>query len=379
MRKYAEELVGALDRSYYNSQRDVANQTYQTNWENLQNQYKNLQDKLKRQQELSNRNFANGLVNVSDDSFSRMRGANQDLTQRGLMTSGIRNLYSQADTTKKGSDVKELLGSSGNVAIDIANQLSEANQKYAANQAELDKNLGDALGEIGSAETAAQMTYNKGLADIIGAAEERKAANAAAAASIGKTEEEKAIEEAYVRASIYEILSDETLTDFEKEAYLKTMFEKHNASEVLKAYDNNARAKEIKQSEIDKAQEVYNKAKEKYNNKTNKKAIQSYEPVKTPGQEGYSEQKSQVQIDPYGKRKNLTAENIQKTPTQSGTVVSSSGSPYSAPGSTVSAEEAAEVLELYNNLMQAERSLQETKDKDAVLYDLYEILYGNKS
>ena len=247
MRKYAEDLVGALDRSYYNTQRDVANQAYQTNWGNLQNQYKNLQDKLKRQQEQANKDFANGLVNVSDNSFSRMRGANQDLTQRGLMTSGVRDLYNQADTTQKGADVKELLGTSNNIAVDIANQLSEANQKYAANQAELDKNLGDALGEIGAAETAAQMAYNKGLADIIGAAEERKAANASASAG-SKYEED--LEEMYRRQGIYEVLVDNTLTDEEKSSILRALYGIGNSSDVVKAYQGIAGADERKEKAL---------------------------------------------------------------------------------------------------------------------------------
>ena len=162
MRNYAENLVGKLDRSYYSNQRNVANQAYQTNWESLQNQYKNLTDRLKQQQEQANTNFANGLVDVSENSFNRMSNVNEDLVNRGLLTSGVRNMYQQADTTQKGKDVRELLGTSDNVAINIANQLKGANEEYAQNQTGLNKDLGDALGKIGDAETAAQMSYNQG-------------------------------------------------------------------------------------------------------------------------------------------------------------------------------------------------------------------------
>ena len=40
-RDYAKGLVGELDRTIYNTQRDVAQRTHQTNWQNLQKQYKN--------------------------------------------------------------------------------------------------------------------------------------------------------------------------------------------------------------------------------------------------------------------------------------------------------------------------------------------------
>ena len=49
-RDYAENLVGALDRGSYQKQRDAIRKTYNTNWQNIQNQYKNLTEKIKRQQ-----------------------------------------------------------------------------------------------------------------------------------------------------------------------------------------------------------------------------------------------------------------------------------------------------------------------------------------
>ena len=72
-RGYAENLVGQLDRSYFDPQRTVAQQTYNTNWENVQNQYNKLQDKLKRKQQQANTEFAEGLGTVASNSYDRMR------------------------------------------------------------------------------------------------------------------------------------------------------------------------------------------------------------------------------------------------------------------------------------------------------------------
>lgn len=377
MRKYAENLVGTLDRSYYNTQRDVANQAYQTNWENLQNQYKNLQEKLKVQQEQANKDFANGLVNVSDDSFNRMQGVNQNLANRGLTISGSRDLYNQADIEQKGSDVRDLLGRSNNVAIAIGNQLSEANQKYAANQAELNKDIGDALGEIGAAETEAQMAYNKGLADIIGAAEQRKAANAAARASGGNEYDER-LKEAYIREGILVILSDPTLNNVEKEAKLKALYGIANSEDVLDAFDSTSTVEKRKQESIERANKLYEEAKENYSNKQKStKKPKAYEKPIAPGQEGYEEQKKQIQTNPYGKKSDLTAQGVQPGPSKGGTGYSSTGAPYSYAGNT-DPKEAAEIIELYEAMLDASDVLNEAKTKNYDLYDLYEILYGNK-
>ena len=107
-REYAENLVGALDRSAYNQQRDVAQNTYNTNWQNVQNQYKNLQDKLKLQQQKANRDFAEGLVDVAENSFNRERIGSGNLANRGLLASGLTNMLNQADTMQKGEDISKL-------------------------------------------------------------------------------------------------------------------------------------------------------------------------------------------------------------------------------------------------------------------------------
>lgn len=376
-RKYAEDLVGQLERNHYNTQRDVANQAYQTNWQSLQNQYQNLQEKLKRQQEQSNRDFANGLVNVSEGSFNRMQNVNEDLANRGMTTSGTRNLYTQADTAQKGEDIRNLLGTSNNIAVNIANQLKSGGEALAKEQAELNQGLGEALGEIGAAETAAQMEYNKGLAGIVEAAAQRKAANAAASGG-GTKEYDDKLEQAYLRAGIAEVLRDDTLTNIEKEALLKSLYGLGNSEDILDAYYSESTISKTKQDSIDRANELYEEAKKKYNDKTqSKKKPQAYEKIKTPGQEGYEEQKSQIQKDPYANRYNITAGNVQSNPNQYGTGVSANGNPYSYPGGS-NPQEAAEIIELYKKLQSAEKVLNETKNKNYDLYDLYETLYGNR-
>lgn len=232
-REYAESLVGPLDRSFYTTQRDVVEKTHQTNWEDLQNQYKNLQEKLKSDQAEANRAFANGLVRVAENSYDRMSNATENMARQGLTSSGLKNLVQQGDTTTKGEEVLDLLGKSGDVSVAVAEGLSAANKSASDKQAELMGVLADSLGEIGAKDAAAQMSYNKGLANIAEDMEAREAENAlaaaqraasAAASGYNTDEEEEALNEALKRKQIMEILYSNELTDQQKRTMLGSLY-----------------------------------------------------------------------------------------------------------------------------------------------------------
>lgn len=231
-RDYAEQLVGPLDRSFYTTQSDVTERTHQTNWDNLQNQYKNLQDKLKREQAEANRAFANGLVNVAENSNDRMSNATDNLARSGLTSSGMKDLLVQGDTTAKGEEVLDLLEKSGDVNVALAESLSEANKTATEKQNELSNQLADVLGDIGTADISAQMDYNKGLANIGEAMEAREDENALAAAeraakaaSVGSSKDlDDAEQELYEKQLMFEIMNSPELDATQKRAYLGAYF-----------------------------------------------------------------------------------------------------------------------------------------------------------
>jgi hypothetical protein len=263
-RSYAEQLVGPLNKSHYDTQRKVANQSYETNWEDLQNQYKNLQEQLKQRQEQANRDYASGLVQVAENSFDRMNSVNNNMVNRGLTTSGLNNLMTQADTTAKGEEVSKLLDNSGNIAVQIANQLKSGNETYADKATNLADNLSDTLGNIGANELNAQMEYNAGLANLAEAKDARDMENALAAkqraasassSSGGKSDVDEELEEFYKRQAINEILIDTDMSDIQKRNSLAILFEKGNADDILKAYSKNVKATDTynkKTKEIEK-------------------------------------------------------------------------------------------------------------------------------
>ena len=246
-REYAEKLVGPLERQQYEGQRNVARQTYSTNWEALQNQYKNLQEQLKQRQELANRDFANGLSNVAEGSFDRMHSANQNLANRGLTTAGVRDTLNQQDIAEKGREVTDLLGGSNKALTSGMERLSKANQEMANNEASLNDRLADTLGRIGAGETNAQMAYNTGLTNLGEEKEARDFANqmaakqrAAARASSGgrgKSKAQKDLDDFRTRLAINDVLTDKDLTDQEKQNILAIGFHKYNDKDILNAYN----------------------------------------------------------------------------------------------------------------------------------------------
>ena len=252
-REYAEGLVGALDRSAYNQQRDVAQNTYNTNWQNVQNQYRNLQDKLKLQQQRANRDFAEGLVDIAENSLDRQRVGSGNLANRGLLASGLTNMLNQSDTMQKGEEIGKLLKNVGDVSLSTADKLSQATSKAAQEGTGLMGKLANTLADVGDAETAAQNQYNQTLASIAGAMDEREANNALQAAqraasrgssgrSGAQADAENELEEFYKRAAISEVLSSPDMTDNQKSNYLGIMFGINGADDVVDAYNKNVNA-----------------------------------------------------------------------------------------------------------------------------------------
>lgn len=252
-REYAENLVGALDRSAYGQQRDVAQNVYNTNWQNVQNQYRNLQDKLKLQQQRANRDFAEGLVDVAENSFNRQRVGSGNLANRGLSASGLTNILSQADTAQKGEDIGKLLKSAGAISTETADKLGQATAKFSQESNNLMGKLANTLADVGDAETAAQNRYNQTLAGIAGAMDQREANNALQAAQRaasrgsggGKSKTQKdaenELEEFYKRATINEVLANPDMTNKQKENYLGIIFGIDKASNAVDYYTDNVK------------------------------------------------------------------------------------------------------------------------------------------
>lgn len=275
-RQYAEGLVGPLDRSLYETQRNVAQQSYNTNWEALQNQYKNLQEQLKKRQANANKDYANGLVQVAENSFDRMNNANANMVNRGLTTSGLNNLVQQSDTTQKGEEIAKLLKSAGDVATKTAEQLKNGNTTVASKEASLNKGLGDTLGNIGAKETSAQMSYNAGLAGIAGNKDARDMENAlasaqreasATASGYNTKEQDEELNDFYKKVAINDLLNTKDMSDRQKANSLSILFEKRNADDIVSGFNKNVTATETYNKKLKELEKEKKKVDSAINNK----------------------------------------------------------------------------------------------------------------
>lgn len=291
-RKYAEDLVGALKTEHYNTQRDVANSIYNTNWKNLENQYKNLQEKLEAKRQENNRAFAKGLVETAESGYDMARANAQNLANRGLITSGVQDLAQQANTTSKGQQVLSLLNKLNSDTEANIEKLNDATSTMAKEEAKLNANLADTLGDIGASQTNAQMNYNTGLADIAGQKDARDMENelakmqreAQAAANArsrsGNDGVNAEIEDFYKKQGIIAVLNGiDPITgeeidwdDRQKANAIQVLFGLSNAKDFIDTYDYNSNLDKTNEDMLFAALEDINKYKEK-NSKDLNKAI----------------------------------------------------------------------------------------------------------
>ena len=247
-RKYAEGLVGDLDRTFYGTQREVGKKIYDTNWKKLQRQYQNLTEDLKLKQQQIDRSFAEGLATVAENDYLRSRAAANDLAMRGLVSSGKQNIADQNNINTKGGEVLNLMDSAGGGTVEIAKAMENARQTLADKELSLNDKLAETLSNIGAAEGEALQAYNAGLADIAGAKDVRDMENELAklqfeaqrqAQGYSRTGVEDAEEAQAQRNLMMDVLKSTDWTDADKSAAIQIFFGKDadSANAIVTGYN----------------------------------------------------------------------------------------------------------------------------------------------
>ena len=223
-KKYAENLIGNWEKDIYEPQKQVTKDIYQTNWNKLTNDYNTVRDKLNRNFQLAREQYANTLNDVQNSSFNRMNNANIDLANRGLSSSGMLDLVSQADTQSKGEDVDKALASLLNTNNATLTGLSEGVMDLGSKQSELAGDLSGDIGKLTDADAANMQQYG-GLLGSIGESAAGRASSRSGGGSgrLKKAEEEQ--NELYRRMGIVDTLNDDTLSEQEKKIILTSMYD----------------------------------------------------------------------------------------------------------------------------------------------------------
>lgn len=240
-RKYAENLVGDWQTSQYEPQRQTAQKSYQTNWNKLSNDFQTLKDNLQRNLDNARMTYANGLSNVQDTSFNRMNNINTDLANRGLTSSGVSNLYTQADTKTKGEDVNKLLGDLMGTTGEGVSSLATAGNKLASEQQSLAGDLYGTLGDLTSAEAGNAQDYANLLANLGQSASSR----ASSGSGSGKTKKEQETEDDARKIGIALLLADTTISDEDKIFSLINDYDVTNARGIIPEANKNVKYDEL--------------------------------------------------------------------------------------------------------------------------------------
>ncbi len=242
-KKYAEDLIGGWETGQYEPQRNVTQNIYQTNWTKLSNDFNTLKDKLARNFSNAQMEYANTLNDVQNQSFNRMRNADIDLATRGLSTSGVGNLITQADTQQKGQDIDRalsgLLDTNRGGIEDLTSGVINLGQK----QSSLAGDLAGDLGKITDQEAQNAQQY----ANLVAGIGENAAQRAAARASRGgggsskKSKKEQQDDEIKRRLLIADTIAAQNLSDAEKKQYLNEYLDVpvDTANSVIDAYNTN--------------------------------------------------------------------------------------------------------------------------------------------
>jgi len=268
-KRYAEDLIGDWETGQYEPQRQVAQSVYSTNLSKLSNSLSDLKDKLARNFQNAQLDYSNTLNDIQGQSFNRLRNADIDLANRGLSTSGVRDLVEQADIQRKGQDVDKALTDLMNVNRASAEGLTEGVLNYGEGQTKLAGELAEDLGKLTDQEAGNAQQYANLIAGIANNAAGR-AASRARSGSSKKSKAEEDYDETRRKIMIADTLSSTELTDDEKKQYLNTYLNVpvDTAIAAVEGYNNNQkmsadRAKiERVQGNLDKfneATDIWNK------------------------------------------------------------------------------------------------------------------------
>lgn len=245
-KKYAEDLIGNWETGQYEPVRNVTQSIYQTNIDKLANDFSTLKDKLARNFQNAQMEYANTMNAVQNQSFNRMRNANIDLANRGLSTSGVGNLATQADTQQKGEDVDKALADLLAVNNASIEGLTSGVMNLGEKQSALAGDLAGDLGGITDKEAANAQQYANLIAGLGNSAANRAAQRARSgggrsSGSSKKTKEQSEADELKRRMMIADTLNSDQFSDDEKVANLYNYLDvpMDVAKSVVQGYNNN--------------------------------------------------------------------------------------------------------------------------------------------
>lgn len=217
MTNYVKNLIGDWETEQFEPLRQVAQKTYQTNWDKLTSDFNSLNEQLAQNFKNARIQHNNALLENARNSYMRMVNAEQNLANRGLTGSGLLNTYDAMNTQQTGQE--------NNEALQTLMDANKANiegrfaglDTYNRNLNDLSGDLLDNLSGITDAEGDNLRNYRNLIADLSESYNNRNSKYSTQSAENDLEEEEQ---EFYRRKGILETLNNSELSDYEKRKIL---------------------------------------------------------------------------------------------------------------------------------------------------------------
>lgn len=246
MTKYAKNLIGDWETEQYEPLRQVAQKTYQTNWDKLTNDFNSLNEQLAQNFKNARIQHNNALLENERNSYMRMVNAEQNLANRGLTGSGLLNTYDAMNTQQTGQE--------NNTALQALMDANKANiegrisglDTYSRNASGLSDDLLSDLAGITDAEGDNIRRYR----DLIASLSESAADRASKYSSDADSNEE--LDKLYQLIAINDIMANAETDDSTKFTELVTdaAVSPEQAERILSSYNYNKVNNKVEDAQI---------------------------------------------------------------------------------------------------------------------------------
>ena len=190
-KKEAQKSLGSVEDyinlSGLNQERDLANQRYNTNYNQYTTKYNELLDKLNTDREIAKKDFGTGRSVIAENAYLKNRSDLSDLASRGL-SGGVAQLNKLGNRMETGRQYSTLANTYYNRMneLDASQKSGENDYNYNLEMAQND--LNSILADVDAREAAARNTYKAAVAQLAEQIQARRDANANAAAARAQTQ-----------------------------------------------------------------------------------------------------------------------------------------------------------------------------------------------
>ncbi len=180
-RKYLGSEDDYINLAGLNNERNIANQTYNTNMTSFQNAYNDLLNTIANNRQKARLDFGSGRATVNENAFLRDRESTSDLASRGLR-GGIAQLNKIGNRMETGRQYSNLANTFYNTMNELDATQRTGENEYNTNVETAKNTLQAALADIGAREAAGRNAYRAQVAQLAEQIQARRDAAAQAAA-----------------------------------------------------------------------------------------------------------------------------------------------------------------------------------------------------